>query len=87
MEACHEQSEQLRKEERVREREKSREISEELKQLCEGGACSLEHIQAKRKEFTLELEEMRRSSEVSETWISQLCGVLHFSVTIGLPFP
>ena len=49
----------------MREREKSREISEELKQLCEGGACSLEHIQERRKEFTLELEEMRRSSEVS----------------------
>ena len=65
MEACQEQCDQLRREERVREREKSREISEELKQLCEGGACSLEHIQERRKEFTLELEEMRRSSEVS----------------------
>ena len=65
MEASQEQCDQLRREERVREREKSREISEELKRLCEGGACSLEHIQERRKEFTLELEEMRRSSEVS----------------------
>ena len=65
MEACQEQCDQLRREERAREREKSREISEELKQLCEGGACSLKDIQERRKEFTVELEEMRRSSEVS----------------------
>ena len=66
MESCQEQCEQLRREERVREREKSKEISEQLKQLlCEGGTCSLEHIRERRKEFTLELEEMRRLSEVS----------------------
>ena len=67
MESCQEQCEQLRREEKVREREKSKEISEQLKQLCEGGTCSLEHIQGRRKEFTLELEEMRRLSEVSRT--------------------
>ena len=64
MEACHEQVDQLRRDERVREREKSKEISEQLKQLCEGGACSIQDIETKRKEFTVELEEMRRSSEV-----------------------
>ena len=65
MEACHEHIDQLRKDERLREREKSKEISEQLKQLCDGSTCSLEDIETKRKEFTLELEEMRRSSEVS----------------------
>ena len=65
MEACHEQIDQLRKEERQREREKSKEISEQLKELCDGGSCSLEDIEAKRREFTKELEEMRKTSEVS----------------------
>ena len=65
MEACHEQIDQLRRDERQREREKSREISEQLKKLCDGGTCSMDDIEAKRKEFTRELEEMRRSSEVS----------------------
>ena len=37
--------------------------SDELKQLCEGG-CSLSDIEAKRRDFTKELAEMRTTAEV-----------------------
>ena len=72
MEACHEQIDLLRREERQREREKSKEISEQLKGMCDGGSCSLEDIEAKRKEFTMELEEMRKTSEVSYKFCTHL---------------
>lgn len=66
MEGCQEQIDQLRREERQREKGKSKEISEQLKRLCDGGNCSLEDIKEKRREFSRELEEMRRSAEVKE---------------------
>lgn len=62
-----EKSSLLRKEQRMREREKSKDISDNLKQLCERQRCSLDEVEAKRKEFTTELCEMRKRAEV-RTW-------------------
>ena len=64
MTALCEQSSVLRKEQRVKEKEMSIKISDELKQLCERQGCSLDQVEAKRKEFTSELWEMRKKAEV-----------------------
>ena len=63
---------QCQREQRTSEREKGREISEELKRMCEGGVASLDQVEARRKEFVSELEELRMTARVRRSFSSLL---------------
>lgn len=55
---------QQQRDHRTRERERGHEVREELRNMRENGETPFEEVESKRKEYVIQLDEMRRDNEV-----------------------